>query len=96
MVYCDAMLKPQQGEPALTVRQVSDRYQVPVQTVRAWIRVGRLRAIKVGKAYRIRAEDIRLFEQETVTVAPKQETTGQPTTGGYEGRGWGDDEWSTE
>ncbi len=42
----------------LTVPQVADVFQVTAQTIRNWIDQGLLPAVRVGRAYRIRREDV--------------------------------------
>lgn len=42
----------------LTVAQVADALQVTAQTIRNWIAQGVLPALRVGRAYRIRREDV--------------------------------------
>ena len=46
-----------------TCEQVAQRYGVKVLTVWDWIRKKKLTAIKLGRDYRIRQEDIESFEQ---------------------------------
>ncbi|GHU90979.1 hypothetical protein FACS1894202_11680 [Clostridia bacterium] len=56
-------------EKLLTCEQVAERYGVKVITVWEWIRSKKLPAVKVaGKLYRIRAEDIAIFETRYETV----------------------------
>ena len=50
-----------------TCEQIAERYQVKVITVWGWIRKKKLSAIKLGKNYRISAEDIQKFEEERRT-----------------------------
>jgi excisionase family DNA binding protein len=51
-----------------TCEQVAERYGVKVFAVREWIKLGKLRAIKLaGKNYRIRSEDLADFEKEYET-----------------------------
>ena len=48
----------------LTIREVAQLLKLSEATIRKWCREGRLPALKLGKAYRIRRSDIdRLFEQ---------------------------------
>jgi excisionase family DNA binding protein len=59
-----------------TVSQVADRLQVAEATVRNWIRTGGLRAIDVGKGWRIADVDLDRFltDHETAprpAAAPK-------------------------
>lgn len=49
-----------------TPEDIADRYCVSQQTVWRWIRQKKLPAVKIGKLYRIRPEDLSLFEQDTV------------------------------
>ncbi len=42
----------------LTVPQVAEVFQVTAQTIRNWIDQGLLPAVRVGRAYRIRQEDV--------------------------------------
>ncbi len=51
----------------LNCQQVADRYGVKLITVWDWIRKKKLRAIRLGRDYRIRPEDVELFEQERFT-----------------------------
>jgi excisionase family DNA binding protein len=41
-----------------SVEQVADRLNLHVRTVRGYIRSGRLRAVRIGKQYRIAASDL--------------------------------------
>lgn len=50
-------------EEYLTTRQVADLLKLSEITVRRWCHEGRLPAVKLGRAYRIRRADFdRLFE----------------------------------
>jgi len=53
-----------------TVEQVADLLGLHVKTVRAYVRDGRLKAIKIGKRYRIAREDLDAFTGR-VTPAPE-------------------------
>ena len=46
-----------------TVREVADRLKVSEATVRGWIRDGALRAIEVGKGWRVADTDFEAFLQ---------------------------------
>lgn len=48
--------------------EIAERYGVKTLTVWNWIRKKKLPAIKIGKSYRIREEDIATFENEKMTV----------------------------
>ncbi|MFG1650828.1 helix-turn-helix domain-containing protein [Micromonospora sp. NPDC049275] len=45
-------------EEMYSVEQVADRLGLHVRTVRGYIRSGRLRAVRIGKQYRIAASDL--------------------------------------
>lgn len=55
-----------------TVKDVAERLKVAEATVRHWIRSGELRAIDVGKGWRIADSDLSHFitRHETVPRAP--------------------------
>ena len=55
-------------ERYLNCQDVADRYGVQLITVWDWIRKKKLPAIKLGKEYRIRPEDLERFEDERRTV----------------------------
>jgi excisionase family DNA binding protein len=44
--------------PFFSLDQVADRLKLHVRTVRAYVRTGRLRAIRIGKQYRVSREDL--------------------------------------
>jgi len=56
-----------------SVEQVADRLGLHVRTVRGYIRAGRLRAVRIGKQYRIAAADL-----DALTGRP-QSTPAGPT-----------------
>lgn len=49
------------SKPLMTVHDAADMLQVQEATVRAWIRDKRIRAIKVGKEWRIAVKDLEGF-----------------------------------
>lgn len=51
-----------------TCDEIAERYGVKVITVWDWIRKKKLPAMKIGKIYRIREEDITVFESDKKTV----------------------------
>ncbi len=58
------------GQPMLlTVREVADSMRVSTMTVYRLIRAGALPAIRVGKHFRIRVEDLETFLSTQTTVA---------------------------
>ncbi|HCD44905.1 MAG TPA: excisionase [Lachnoclostridium sp.] len=48
--------------------EVAERYNVQVITIWDWIRKKKLPAIKIGKQYRISADDITAFEESCRTA----------------------------
>lgn len=48
--------------------EVAQRYQVKIATVWEWIREKKLQAIKIGKQYRVREEDLKKYEDANVTI----------------------------
>lgn len=51
-----------------TCEDIAERYGVQVITVWDWIRKKKLPAIKIGKGYRIREEDLKTFEDDRLTT----------------------------
>ena len=58
-------------EKFFTSEEIAARYSVKTTTVWEWIRRGELPAIKIGKLYRIRADDLEAFEKKGRTVPQK-------------------------
>ena len=57
----------------LNCEQVAERYGIKTLTVWDWIRKKKLPAIKIGKEYRIRTEDLAEFENCRRTVRKGEE-----------------------
>lgn len=55
-------------EKLYSCEDVANRYGVKVETVWAWIRDKRLLAVKIGKSYRVKENDLAAFEKENQTV----------------------------
>ncbi|WP_099204617.1 helix-turn-helix domain-containing protein [Scatolibacter rhodanostii] len=51
-----------------TCDEIAERYSVPIVTVWRWIREKKLPAMKIGKKYQVRQDDILQFENERRTV----------------------------
>lgn len=58
-----------------TVKEVADRLKVAESTVRHWIKLGQLRAIDIGKGWRIADADLNSFLRLHQT-APRQQSDG--------------------
>ena len=73
-----------QQRQLLTVPQVAEQFQVTAQTIRNWIDVGVLPAIRVGRAFRVRADDVdALLERagaESASVATRRDVWAPTTT----------------
>ena|ERR1700760_2799612 len=46
------------NEPLFSLEEVAERLGVRVRTVRTFVRTGRLKAIRIGKQYRVAREDL--------------------------------------
>jgi len=57
-------------ETYFTVEQIAELLQMHPKTVQRYIREGRLRAVKVGKAWRVSGHDLSVFT-ESVPPAPE-------------------------
>lgn len=53
--------------------EISERYNVKLITVWDWIRKKKLPAIKIGREYRIKEEDLKAFKDERRTVPSQKE-----------------------
>ncbi|MCQ4934998.1 helix-turn-helix domain-containing protein [Anaerotignum propionicum] len=53
--------------------EVAERYNVKLITVWSWIRDKKLPAMKIGREYRIKEEDLTAFEDERRTVSVTKE-----------------------
>ena len=58
------------NEKLLTPEQVAERLQVTERTVYGWLRRGNLPALKLGRLWRIRPEDLEGFLESARTKAP--------------------------
>jgi len=67
-----------------TVREVADLLKVSEVTVRRWIRDGALRAIDVGKGWRVGSDDLDAFIEGHAT-RPAGTAGGRADTGGEAG-----------
>jgi excisionase family DNA binding protein len=56
-----------------SVEQVAERLGLHVKTVRSYVRDGRLRAVRIGKQYRIAGADLRAFTGGRVPTAPRDD-----------------------
>jgi len=60
-----------------TVEELSDKLKVSEQTIRMWIREGRIEAYKFGRAHRVPASALQRFlEQSKQTSDAKEDARG--------------------
>lgn len=50
-------------DPLLTTSEIADWLKVRVQSVARWCRVGKLKAIRAGREYRVRRSEVERFIQ---------------------------------
>ncbi len=55
-----------------SVEQVADLLGLHVKTVRSYVRDGRLKAVRIGKQYRIAREDLEAFTGQPVAPTPRE------------------------
>ena len=48
----------------LSVEEIAENLSIPTETVRVWIRKGRLKAVKLGRHWRIKEVDLQTFIKE--------------------------------
>ena len=51
----------------LTVEEIAQQLKMHVDTVRGWIRDGKLKATRFGRDYRVKREDFDKFVQDRTT-----------------------------
>ena len=68
-----------------SVEQVAERLGLHVKTVRNYVREGRLKAVRIGKQYRIAREDLAAMTGRP--EPPARAGPAKPSCGGFEHRG---------
>ena len=58
------------NEKLLTPAQVAERLQITERTVYEWIRGGKVTALKLGRLWRIRQDDLEAFLENARAKAP--------------------------
>jgi excisionase family DNA binding protein len=58
------------NEKLLTPEQVAERLQVTERTVYSWLRRGKLPALKLGRLWRIRPDDLETFLENARKMPP--------------------------
>lgn len=71
------------ADPWLTVQQVSDELKIHPATVRAWVKSGRLAAVRAGRSWRVRRSDVdRALMSDASPAYLEQESRTTDATGG--------------
>lgn len=55
-------------EKFYTCEDVAKRYGVKIKTVYTWVKGKKIQAIRLGKSYAIRPQDIEAFENSRTTI----------------------------
>jgi excisionase family DNA binding protein len=67
------------SKPFMTTHEIAKLLKVSEATVRAWIHEGKLRAIRVGREFRVAAKDLEAFVNAHATQSaasePENDTT---------------------
>ncbi|MEM1313418.1 MAG: helix-turn-helix domain-containing protein [Pseudomonadota bacterium] len=58
------------SKPFLTTQDIAELLKVREQTVRGWIHQQDLRAVKLGREFRVAVKDLEAFVDEHATRAP--------------------------
>lgn len=58
------------SKPFLTIHEIAELLKVREQTVRGWIHQQDLRAVKLGREFRVAVKDLEAFVNEHATRAP--------------------------
>ena len=58
------------SKPFLTTHEIAELLKVREQTVRSWIHQQDLRAVKLGREFRVAVRDLEAFVEEHATRAP--------------------------
>ncbi|MBT9165129.1 MAG: hypothetical protein DDT22_01339 [candidate division WS2 bacterium] len=70
-------------EELLVIKEVAEYFKVTPDTIRKWIKKGKLRAIKVGKNWRVTVKDLERFVESgssRMDIAENQENTKKKIT----------------
>lgn len=60
------------SKPFLTTHEIAELLKVREPAVRAWIHHGQLRAIRLGREFRVAAKDLEAFVNARATCPPIQ------------------------
>jgi len=70
-----------EDDPWLTVPQVSDELKLHPATVRAWVKSGRLAAVRAGRTWRVRRSEVdRALLSDASPAYVRQEASSPPSS----------------
>lgn len=58
------------SKPFMTTHEIADLLRVREATVRAWIHHGELRAVRLGREFRVAVKDLEAFVNDRATRPP--------------------------
>jgi excisionase family DNA binding protein len=67
--YILLLFRTMSSQDLYSIEQVAALLDLHVRTVRSYVRTGRLKGVRIGKQYRIAAEDLEAFTGRPVTTA---------------------------
>ena len=81
----DHMTPVTEDDPWLTVPQVSDELKLHPATVRAWVKSGRLAAVRAGRTWRVRRSEVdRALLSDASPAYVRQEASSPPSSAATE------------
>ena len=67
------------SKPFMTTHEIAELFKVSEATVRAWIHEGELRAIRVGREFRVAVKDLEAFVNAHATRSEAPEADNNTT-----------------
>jgi excisionase family DNA binding protein len=75
-----------EDDPWLTVQQVSEQLKLHPATVRAWVKSGRLAAVRAGRTWRVRRSEVdRALFSDASPAYVRQEASSAPRSAPVDG-----------
>src|SRR5258708_21810024 len=82
----DRTTQAPEDDPWLTVPQVSEELKLHPATVRAWVKSGRLAAVRAGRTWRVRRSEVdRALLSDASPAYARQEASSAPRAGPADG-----------
>jgi excisionase family DNA binding protein len=66
------------SQPFLTTQEIAELLKVREPTVRSWIHQQELRAVKLGREFRVAVKDLEAFVEEHATREPSRRQPASP------------------